>query len=66
MNALAHCAEALYVEGHNAEADAEALEGARLIGTWLPQWSSGPTSLEDSTQGFSAVPAATVPPGPAR
>ena len=28
LNALAHAAEALYVEGHNAEADAEALEGA--------------------------------------
>jgi maleylacetate reductase len=37
MNALAHCAEALYVEGHNDEADAHALAGARLIGLWLPQ-----------------------------
>jgi maleylacetate reductase len=37
MNALAHCAEALYVEGHNAEADAHALAGARLIGEWLPK-----------------------------
>ena len=36
MNALAHCAEALYVEGHNPEADVEAVEGARLIGESLP------------------------------
>jgi alcohol dehydrogenase class IV len=39
MNALAHCAEALYVEGHNEEADAHALAGARLIGEWLPRCS---------------------------
>ena len=31
MNALAHCAEALYVHGHNEEADEHALAGARLI-----------------------------------
>ena len=37
LNALAHCAEALYVEGHNEEADAHALTGARLINDWLPQ-----------------------------
>ena len=36
LNALAHCAEALYVEGHNDEADRHALEGARLISTHLP------------------------------
>jgi alcohol dehydrogenase class IV len=36
MNALAHCAEALYVRGHNAEADEHALAGAELIGVWLP------------------------------
>ena len=36
MNALAHCAEALYVDGHNPEADVDALEGARLIGESLP------------------------------
>jgi maleylacetate reductase len=36
LNALAHCAEALYVEGHNAEADEHALTVARLIGEWLP------------------------------
>ena len=37
MNALAHTAEALYVKGRNAEADKEALEGARLIGASLPR-----------------------------
>ena len=36
LNALAHCAEALYVAGHNDEADGHALTGARLIATWLP------------------------------
>jgi maleylacetate reductase len=37
MNALAHCAEAMYAEGHNADADEHALTGARLIGEWLPK-----------------------------
>jgi maleylacetate reductase len=37
MNALAHCAEALYVKGRNPEADALALEGARTINEALPQ-----------------------------
>ena len=50
LNALAHCAEALYVEGHNAEADAEALEGARLIGGWLPQVVERPDDLEARTE----------------
>ena len=36
MNALAHCAEALYVRGRNDEADREALAGARLIAAHLP------------------------------
>ena len=36
LNALAHCAEALYVQGHNEEADRHALEGARLISDHLP------------------------------
>jgi maleylacetate reductase len=36
LNALAHCAEALYVDGHNPEGDAHALQGARLIGESLP------------------------------
>ena len=37
MNALAHCAEALYVKGRNAEGDRWALEGARLIAEALPR-----------------------------
>jgi maleylacetate reductase len=36
LNALAHCAEALYVRGRNPRADAEALAGARLISSSLP------------------------------
>ena len=37
LNALAHCAEALYVAGRNPQGDEQALEGARLIGDSLPQ-----------------------------
>jgi iron-containing alcohol dehydrogenase-like protein len=36
MNALGHCAEALYTTGRAEETDAEALAGARLISRWLP------------------------------
>lgn len=36
LNALAHSAEALYVQGRNPEADREALTGARLISDSLP------------------------------
>jgi maleylacetate reductase len=49
MNALAHCAEALYVKGHNADADAHALDGARLIGEWLPRVVDAPGDLEART-----------------
>jgi maleylacetate reductase len=37
LNALAHCAEALYVRGRNEEADGLALAGARAIGEALPR-----------------------------
>jgi maleylacetate reductase len=37
MNALAHCAEALYVKGRNPQADVLALEGARTINEALPR-----------------------------
>ena len=37
MNALAHCAEALYVKGRNAEGDEQALAGAPLIASALPR-----------------------------
>jgi maleylacetate reductase len=50
MNALAHCAEALYVQGHNAEADDHALLGARLIGEWLPRVVDAPRELEARTE----------------
>jgi alcohol dehydrogenase class IV len=36
LNALAHCAEALYVAGRNDEGDRCALEGARTINAELP------------------------------
>jgi maleylacetate reductase len=49
MNALAHCAEALYVDGHNDEADAHALAGARTIGEWLPRVVEAPRDLEART-----------------
>ncbi len=50
MNALAHCAEALYVEGHNAGADDHALAGARLIGEWLPRVVDAPRDREARTE----------------
>jgi alcohol dehydrogenase class IV len=37
MNALAHCAEALYVAGHNLAGDEQALLGAPLIADALPR-----------------------------
>jgi maleylacetate reductase len=37
LNGLAHCAEALYVRGHSAEGDEQALAGATLIATALPR-----------------------------
>jgi maleylacetate reductase len=50
LNALAHCAEALYVRGHNDEADAHALAGAALIGEWLPRVLVRPDELEARTE----------------
>jgi maleylacetate reductase len=49
MNALAHCGEALYVQGRNDEADAHALEGARLIGEFLPRVVAETRGLEERT-----------------
>jgi maleylacetate reductase len=37
LNALAHCAEALYAAGRNEAADRDALAGARLISAALPR-----------------------------
>jgi maleylacetate reductase len=50
MNALAHCAEALYVAGHNPTADEQALTGARLISEWLPVVVAAPQELEPRTE----------------
>jgi len=43
LNGLAHCAEALYVRGHNAEGDEQALAGATLIATALPRVLADPS-----------------------
>ena len=50
LNALAHCAEALYVQGHNPAADEHALAGARLISDSLPRVVSAPGDLEGRTE----------------
>jgi maleylacetate reductase len=50
MNALAHCAEALYAQGHNPAADEEALAGAALISEWLPRVLATPSDLEARTE----------------
>jgi maleylacetate reductase len=55
MNALAHCAEAMYAKGHNPEADGHAVEGARLIGEWLPRVVDAPEDLEARTKLLEAA-----------
>jgi maleylacetate reductase len=50
MNALAHCAEALYVEENNPYADDHALAGAQLISAWLPRVVAAPEDLEARTE----------------
>jgi len=50
MNALAHCAEALYVLNRTDESDAHALAGARLIGGWLPEVLARPNDREARTE----------------
>jgi maleylacetate reductase len=45
LNALAHCAEALYVRGRDQGADAVALEGARIISDALPRVLEAPGDL---------------------
>ena len=46
LNALAHCAEALYVRERTPESDRDALAGAELIGTWLPRVVAQPDELD--------------------
>jgi maleylacetate reductase len=50
LNALAHCAEALYVQGHNPDADAHALTGARVIGGSLPRVVEAPQDHDERTK----------------
>jgi maleylacetate reductase len=50
MNALAHCAEALYAEENNPYADEHGLAGARLISGCLARVVSAPTDLEARTE----------------
>jgi maleylacetate reductase len=50
LNALAHCAEALYVRERTTQSDNHALEGARLIGIWLPRVVETPADLEARTE----------------
>jgi len=50
MNAVAHCAEAMYAEGHNPAGDAHAVQGAALIGEWLPQVVERPHDLQARTK----------------
>jgi maleylacetate reductase len=50
MNALAHCAEALYVKGHGERGDRHAYCGARAIGYALPLVLAEPASLYARTR----------------
>jgi maleylacetate reductase len=50
LNALNHCAEALYVRTHDDEADREALAGAPLIAEWLPRVLADPRDIEARTR----------------
>ena len=50
MNALAHCAEALYAHGHNAATDVVALEGAQLIAEFLPRVVESPLDRDLRTE----------------
>jgi maleylacetate reductase len=50
MNALAHCAEALYAHGHNDDGDEAALEGAELVSRFLPQVVESPLDRDLRTE----------------
>ncbi len=50
LNALAHCAEALYVAGRNDDADRAALEGAAAIARALPRVVEAPHDREARTE----------------
>lgn len=50
LNALAHCAEALYTKRHGPETDEAALAGARLISDWLERVMEDGSDLEARTR----------------
>jgi maleylacetate reductase len=58
LNALAHCAEALYVKGRSDEADALALEGAARIGESLPRVVSDGADRDARTELLAGAAAA--------
>ena len=58
LNALAHCAEALYVRGRNDEAEAFALEGARAIADALPRVAADGKDRRARTELLAAADAA--------
>src|SRR5262249_61548385 len=66
LNALAHAAEALYVAGHNPDADREALIGASLIGESLPRVLADGHDLEARTRLIEGAQHAGAAPGSAR
>src|SRR4029450_714634 len=69
MNALAHCAEALYVKGGSQAADALALEGARTINEALPRAAAFLDDRQARTRllaGADAAGAALARAGPGR
>jgi len=49
LNALAHCAEALYSNRRSDEGDAAALDGSALIANWLPRAVAEPHDLDART-----------------
>ena len=50
LNGLAHCAEALYVQGHVQEGDEQALQGAPLIAAALPRVLANPHDRDARTE----------------
>jgi maleylacetate reductase len=58
LNALAHCAEALYHPARNSESDRLALEGARFIGHALPKVVEDPADLAHRTRLLEGAAAA--------
>jgi maleylacetate reductase len=50
LNALAHAAEALYVRNRSPEGDREAIRGAELIGSWLPEVVERPEDVDARAQ----------------